>query len=161
MWINLSPFLFLFSFFSSFQSSSSEILVLRYFTINDSDLFLLKSCNFKGFFPTLSVASKWALFNWVSNTKSKIITMVYRIKGNTTRSQKELKTKKYHEHGARENTSDKVVIGFSFDSDSLTNWLKFFRPITERIKVNLIQSWIRLSRLNWKLLQLLSIIHIT
>ena len=87
--------------------------------------------------------------------------MVYRIKGNMTRSQKELKTKKYHEHGARENTSDKVVIGFSFDSDSLTNWLKFFRPITERIKVNLMQSWIRLSRLNWKLLQLLSITHIT
>ena len=39
MWINLSPFLTLFSFFSSFQSSSSEIPVLRYFTINDSDFF--------------------------------------------------------------------------------------------------------------------------
>ena len=148
MWINFSPFLFLFSFFSSFQSSSSEILVLRYFTINDSDFFLLKSCNFKGFFSDFVRRKQMGTFQLSFEYQIQIITMVYRIKGNMTRSQKELKTKKYHEHGAWENTSDKVVIGFSFDSDSLTNWLKFFRPITERIKVNLIQSWIRLSRLN-------------
>ena len=57
-------------------------------------------------------------------------------------SQLELKVKTSKLPEARENVGDQPMVGFSFASDWLRGWRKFSGPITDRSKVQPVQSWI-------------------
>ena len=57
-------------------------------------------------------------------------------------SQFELKVKTSKLPEARENVVDQPMVGFSFASDWLRGWRKFSSPITDRSKVQPVQSWI-------------------
>ena len=58
------------------------------------------------------------------------------------RSQFELKVKTSKLPEARENVGDQSMVGFSFASDWLRGRRKFSGPITDRSKVQPVQSWI-------------------
>lgn len=65
----------------------------------------------------------WSVFRLgviKQNKKTTLITLTNKNKGNTTRSQWELKLK------ARENPNDQVANGFSFEPDWLIKWRQLF-----------------------------------
>lgn len=43
---------------------------------------------------------------------------------------------------AQKSTSDQVVIGLTFESDWLREWLESSRPVTERSRAKPMQSWV-------------------
>ena len=66
-------------------------------------------------------------------------------------NQWELKTNTQNQRQARENACDQVTIGFGFQSDWVSRWRKFFKPIIDRGMVKKNQSDPgSLSTLNWK-----------
>ena len=79
------------------------------------------------------------------------------IKENTLNSQSEFKIKTSKLLLARESAGDPVGIGFSFESDWLTEWRECSGPITEQISPKLVQSRIalgtqsKIARINQKM----------
>ena len=63
-------------------------------------------------------------------------------KKNTFKSQWKLNIKTSKPAEARENASDRVVIGFTLTSDWLSWQCEFSGPITERSRAKLMKYWI-------------------
>ena len=88
-----------------------------------------------------------ALFNWVSKTKTKVITTANQSKGNY---QWQLEVNSCNRPVARENASDQGAIGFSLHLIGWEGGASFLDQSNSTVKQNQFNPGL-LSTLNWKL----------